>query len=66
MDQAYQDKLDGKIPQEFWERKMSEWTEDERQIQTALTRLEVPSADRILNAKRILELADRAYSLYLT
>ena len=66
MDQAYQDKLDGNIPQEFWERKMLEWSEDERQIQTALIRLDVPSSGRILDAKRILELADKAYSLYLT
>jgi len=53
MDQAYQDKLEGKIPQEFWERKMLEWTEDERHIQAGLTRLEVPSSGRILDAKRI-------------
>ena len=66
MDQAYQDKLDGNIPQEFWERKMLEWTEDERQIQTSLTRLEVPNSGRILDAKRVLELANKAYSLYLT
>ena len=66
MDQAYQDKLDGNIPQEFWERKMLEWTENERQIQAALTRLGMPSSDRILDAKRILELANKAYSLYLT
>jgi hypothetical protein len=66
MDQAYQDKLDEMIPQEFWERKMLEWTEDERQIQAALTRLEVPSSGPILGAKRILELANKAYSLYLT
>ncbi len=66
MDQAYQDKLDGKIPQEFWERKMLEWTKDERQIQVALTRLDLPSSGRTLDAKRILELANKAYSLYLT
>lgn len=65
MDQAYQDKLDGKIPQEFWQRKMLEWTEAESQIQTALTRLDVPTPDRILDAKRTLELANKAYSLYL-
>ena len=66
MDQAYQDKLDGTIPQEFWERKMLEWSEDERQIQAAMTRLDVPNSGRILDAKRILELANKAYSLYLT
>jgi hypothetical protein len=38
MDQAYQDKLDGNILQEFWERKMLEleWRGDEKQIQAAL------------------------------
>jgi site-specific DNA recombinase len=66
MDQAYQDKLDGSIPQDLWERKRLEWSEDERQIQTALTRLQAPSSDRILDAKRTLELANKAYSLYLT
>jgi site-specific DNA recombinase len=66
MDQGYQDKLDSKIPEEFWARKMVEWTEDERQIQGALARVEAPSSDRILDAKRILELANQAYSLYLT
>ncbi len=66
MDQAYQDKLDGTIPTEFWERKMLEWTEDERQIQAALNRLDEPNQNRILDAKRILELANKAYSLYLT
>ena len=53
MDQAYQNKLGGRIPQEFWERKILEWTEDERHIQAGLTRLEVPSSGRILDAKRI-------------
>ncbi len=66
MDQAYQDKLDGKIPEEFWERKMAEWTEDEREVMAALARLEMPPSDRVLDAKRILELANKAYSLYIT
>jgi len=66
MDQAYQDKQDGTIPTEFWDRKMLEWSEDERQIQAALTRLDEPSSGRILDAKRTLELANKAYSLYLT
>src|SRR5262249_11181178 len=30
IDQAYQDKLDGKIPEDFWRRKMEEWNADER------------------------------------
>ena len=32
MDAAYVDKLDGKIPEDFWQRKMSEWQTDEQQV----------------------------------
>jgi site-specific DNA recombinase len=66
MDQAYADKLDGKIPEDFWKCKMSEWCAEEQQIELALN---VPSdsyAERVLSAKRILELANKAYSLYVT
>src|SRR5581483_1720466 len=65
MDQAYQDKLDGKIPEEFWERRMSEWSADEQRIRTAINGLQQSPAERVLSAKRILELANKAYSLYL-
>ena len=66
MDRAYQDKLDGKIPENFWERKMAEWTTEELGIQQALNRLELPTSDRLLTVQRTLELANKAYSLYLT
>ena len=66
MDRAYQDKLDGKIPDDFWERKMAEWTTEDRSIQDALGRLERPTTERLLTAQRTLELANKAYSLYLT
>jgi hypothetical protein len=36
MDAAYVDKLDGKIPVDFWERKMSEWRMEEQQVKMAL------------------------------
>ena len=66
MDQGYQDKLDGKIPEDFWARKMSEWRAEEQRIQTAINGLSESSVDRRLSVKRILELANQAYSLYLT
>jgi DNA invertase Pin-like site-specific DNA recombinase len=66
IDQAYQDKVDGKIPEALWERKMQEWTSEERRIQDALARLEVPTNERLLTVQRTLELANKAYSLYLT
>ncbi len=42
IDQAYHDKLDGKIPEDFWERKMSEWTREERR-----SRLLLPARDSL-------------------
>jgi hypothetical protein len=36
MDSAYIDKLDGKIPEDFWERKMIEWRAEEQQAKLAL------------------------------
>ena len=65
MDQAYADKLDGKIPEDFWERKMSEWRSDEQQIEIALTATSDSYTERVLSAKRILELANKAYFLYV-
>ena len=35
MDDAYTDKLDGKIPQDFCERKMSDWRIEEQQVREA-------------------------------
>ncbi len=67
MDQAYTDKLDGRIPEDFWERKMKEWRDEEQQIQFAINGLkEANASDRVLNAQRILELANKAYFLYVT
>lgn len=32
IDQAYNDKLDGKIVEDFWQRKNAEWQQEEQQI----------------------------------
>ena len=66
MDQAYADKLDGKLPEDFWARKMSEWRTEEQHIEVALHAPSDSYADRVLSAKRILELANKAYFLYVT
>ncbi|MDT8069555.1 MAG: hypothetical protein ROO76_15430 [Terriglobia bacterium] len=67
MDQAYSDRLDGKIPEEFWQRKMSDWQAEEQRIEMAIAGItEQNATDRLLDAKRILELANKAYFLYLT
>ncbi len=65
MDQAYQDKLDGKISEEFWTRKSAEWQVEETQIRESIQALETARPDRLLDAARILELANKAYFLYV-
>jgi site-specific DNA recombinase len=65
LDQAYLDKLDGKITEEFWTRKAAEWQAEEQQILLAVQGLEQANPDRMLDAVRTLELANKAHSLYL-
>ena len=66
IDQAYMDKLDGKIAEDFWQRKTADWQMEEQQIMIAMNALEVATEDRLLDAKRTLELANKAYFLYVT
>src|SRR5215469_7240541 len=65
LDQAYLDKLDGKITEDFWNRKSAEWMSEEQQVSLALQNLEQPQPERMLDAMRTLELANKAYFLYL-
>ena len=65
MDQAYQDKLDGKITEEFWTRKSVEWQTEENQIRASIQALKTARPERLLDAARILELANKAYFLYV-
>ncbi len=65
--QAYDDKLNGTITEDFWQRKMEEWRAEEQQILIALDGFQAcRNSDRLLNAKRILELANKASFLYLS
>src|SRR3984893_6407173 len=65
LDQVYLDKLDGKISEEFWEQKNAEWQEEAIGLALALRAFSTANPDRLLTANRILELANKAYSLYL-
>ena len=67
IDAAYSDKLDGKIAEEFWQRKQADWRREELRIKSLISGLEEDkSAERLLKMQRILELAQNAYFLYLT
>ncbi len=45
---------------------MSEWRTEEQEIEIALNTQSDSYSDRVLSAKRILELANRSYFLYVT
>lgn len=65
IDQAYVDRLDGKISEEFWQAKAVEWQQEEQQIVLAIGELEEAKPEHMLDRIRILELANKAHSLYL-
>src|ERR1700752_5363650 len=67
LEQAYVDRLDGKITEEFWEAKSAEWQEEEQALLASLKALErAENPERALDRVRILELANKAHSLYVT
>jgi PglZ domain len=67
MDKAYSDKLDGKIEEDFWQRQMTEWRMEEQQVKMAIQGLSsAETGDRALDAQTIFELANSAYSLYVS
>jgi site-specific DNA recombinase len=65
IDRVYVDRLEGKISEEFWERKTAEWQAEEQQILLALQGLEQAQPERMLDGVRTLELANKAYFLYV-
>lgn len=67
IDQAYVDRLDGKITEEFWKAKSAEWQQEEQTLLVSLRELEqTGNPERVLDRVRILELANKAHSLYVT
>ncbi len=67
MDQLYEDKLDGKISEEFWTRRQAEYCDQERSLKTALSGLSRSiTSKNVLTVKRIFELANKAHFLYVT
>jgi hypothetical protein len=53
VDQAYSDILDGKIPKEPWQRKMSDWQAEEQRIEMAIAGFSGQrGTDRLLKMRR--------------
>src|SRR5215469_7079076 len=65
LDHAYLDMLDGRITDEFWEGKSAEWHEEEQRLSMTIGELDKGKPERLLDGVRILELANKAYFLYL-
>ena len=65
IDRAYEDKLTGAIPLELWERKSAEWNDEMSNIQAEIERHQNASMDYVATGVQILELAKKAYDLYL-
>ena len=59
------DKLDGKISEEFWARKSAEWVAEEQEVLFAMQGLDNAKPERIVDAVRTLELANKAHFLYV-
>ena len=67
MQQAYFDKLDGNIEPEFWSRLQRDWQQEEMRLEGLLVALQAPlEPQRLLDAERALELANKALPLYET
>jgi len=65
MKQAYEDKLDGLISEEFFKKNMKEWEREKEEIEIEINRCENLLKDiRVDDAKLIMELAYNAYYLY--
>ena len=65
IDKIYIDKLDGKISDEFYEERIAEWQEEIDGISDKIERHKNADVNYITNGIHILELANRAYSLYV-
>lgn len=52
IDQSYMDKLDGKISEDFWQRKNAEWQQEEQQILFAMQGLEQANPDKAFDRKK--------------
>jgi hypothetical protein len=65
LDRAHVDKLDGRITEELWSRKNGEWQAEEHEIQRAIHSVVELRPERMLDATKILELANKAYFLYV-
>ena len=66
LDRVYEDRLKDAIPEELWTTKSAELQEELRKVRTEMERHEVASEAYETAGLQILELAQTAYSSYVT
>ncbi|NLI15773.1 MAG: hypothetical protein GX409_05745 [candidate division Zixibacteria bacterium] len=65
LDKAYEDKLTGQISEDFWQRKSQEWDSEMLSIQHEIKAHQNANTSYFQTGIQILELANKAYDLYL-
>ncbi len=66
VDQAYTDRLEGRIPEELWDRRSAEWETERRDINRQLDAHESAKTNYLASGIKLLELAQRAHELYVS
>ncbi len=62
---AYEDRLSGVVPEAFWTAKYAQYRGQQEGITARMAALDVADSGYIESAERVLELSQRAYSLYV-
>lgn len=65
IDKIYIDKLDGKISENFYEEKVADWQKEAEEVSEKIERHKNADVNYLTQGVHILELANRAYSLYI-
>jgi site-specific DNA recombinase len=63
-DRGYEDFVEGRISQDFWNRRSAEWETKLQTIEAEQARVQQPKVVNLINGQKILELAKQAESLY--
>ena len=64
IDKAYDDKLEGKIPEDLWTTKFKQWSDQKQNLQIKLTAQQNANHSYYETGIKLIELSSRAYDLY--
>ena len=64
LDKLYDDRLDGFIEPDFFERKSREWRQAQQRLTDQITEYENAAHDYVQDGVRLLELSEKAYFLF--